>query len=718
RAFAVLGKFVVHVVGERSENALNTIFQRYKDSTKESDTAVLLGVLVAIARQRPACIKPIVPSIIDSELKTVNECDTDLRVASLLAFETIVRYCPELASDRSGEIYAAAIKAAKYDPSYNYEDGDEDEVSYGSDGDDLEDEFGDEFDEDIYDDHDDTAWNIRTGGVRLLGTLAKSDLLSPVDAVAKIGTVLIGGFKERVDVVRIEVLTTYSAMLDTVKEQLSPESEVKPTMEVENAAADEVVQQAPQAVAALLSSMKQYPKSTETKQLAFAVLSRIVSIRDSALDSLLIGIQPVVSSALAANDSAGALQMAATSIVRTNLKLDVLEFLRAFVTRSTMSDAADEFLFAVKDGVKNNGSSKTAQVPATTFSVAGDILVLLRLAADTSSSDVSRYIPWVQDMTTLAISIASTNDLQLRVSVYDFIGTVVCQFGDLVDAAIVDQVMSILTTWKNGTANVLALIHALAMALSQSTRLPRERIVAAVPLILKQIDPVLHQNEVRLYTSALGIVQKLSGYGDLTTPEANERIMLGVIGIIEKSPTAPPVAALKALVSVCAQVSEESIRRAASKLIRLLSVASVTDKQGGSALEHVYEAIGKNFPNTTGEWKSEILSIWNQSYEAYDKQRSAKSNDAIMAQFPTGALANAAKSLLALYVGHNKAIGQAWTGAFLSDLLLTTPQSTTEVAFTCLALRVLGYAAASGLLAQEVNTATQLYSYVESSNDD
>ncbi|KAJ2060916.1 hypothetical protein GGI17_003441 [Coemansia sp. S146] len=718
RAFAVLGKFVVHVTGERSENALNTIFQRYQSSTKESDTAVLLGVLVAIARQRPACIKPVVSSIIDSELKTVNDCDTDLRVASLLAFETIVRHCPELASDRSSEIYAAAIKAAKYDPSYNYEDGDEDEMVSGSDGDDLEEEFGDEFDEDIYDDHDDTAWNIRTGGVRLLGTLAKSDLLSPVDAVAKIGSALIGGFKERVDVVRVEVLTTYTAILDTVKAQLGPEPEVTLTMKVENAAADAVVQQAPQAVSALLSSMKQYPKSTETKQLAFAVLSRIVSIRHSALDRLLTGVQPVVSSALAANDSAGALQMAATSTVRTNLKLDVLEFLRAFVTRNSMSDAADEFLFAVKDGIKSKVSSQTAQVPATTFSVAGDMLVLLRLAADTGSRDASRYISWTQDMVTLAISMASTNDLQLRVSVYDFIGTVLCQFGDLVDATIVDQGLSILTTWKNGTANVLALIHALSVALSASTHLRRERIVTAVPMILEQIDPVLRQNEVKVYTSALGIIKSLSSYGDLATPEANERIMLGVIGIIEKSPSSPPVVALQALASVSAQVSEGFIKQIASKLIRLLSVASVHDKPGSGALEQVYEAIGKSFPSIVEQWGSEILSSWKQSYEAFDKQRSAKNNDAILAQFPTSALANAAKSLLALFVGHYKAVGQAWTDAFLSDLLYAEPKSTTEVALTCLALRVLGYAVASGLLAQDLKMSTQLYSYIESSNDD
>ncbi|KAJ2029824.1 Cullin-associated NEDD8-dissociated protein 1 [Coemansia sp. S610] len=717
RAFAVLGKFVVHVTGERSENALNTIFQRYQDSTKESDTAVLLGVLVAIARQRPACIRPVVPSIIDSELKTVNECDTDLRVASLLAFETIVRHCPELARERSSEIYAAAIKAAKYDPSYNYEDGDDD-LSTGDDGDDLEEEFGDEFDEDIYDDHDDTAWNIRTGGVRLLGTLAKSDLLSPTDAVEKIGSALIGGFKERVDVVRVEVLTTYAALLDTVKAQLSPESEATPTMEVDNAAADAVVQQAPQVVSALISSVKQYPKSTETKQLAFAVLSRIVSIRSSALDSLLAGIQPVVSSALVANDSAGALQMAATSIVRTNLKLDVLEFLRTFVARSSLSDAADELLFVIKDGIKSNVSSKTAQVPATAFSVAGDILTLLRLAADTNARDVSRYIAWVQGMATLAISMANTNDSQLRVSVYNFIGTAICQFGDIVGAAVVDQALSILTTWKNGTANVLALINALAIALSLSTHLPRERIVAAVPLILEQIDPVLRQNEVKVYLSALGIVQSLSGYGDRTTPEANERIMLGVIGIIEKSPTSPPVVALQALASVCVQVSEESIKKSSSKLVPLLSVVSVHDKHGAGALEHVYEAIGKNFPSITGQWKSEILGSWKLSYDSFDKQRSAKNNDAILAQFPTSALANAARSLLALFIGYYKAVGQAWTVDFLSDLWPTTPKSKSEAAFTCLALRVLGYAAASGLLAQEPAIEAELYAYAESSNDD
>ncbi|KAJ2738431.1 hypothetical protein GGI20_006276, partial [Coemansia sp. BCRC 34301] len=165
-------------------------------------------------------------------------------------------------------------------------------------------------------------------------------------------------------------------------------------------------------------------------------------------------------------------------------------------------------------------------------------------------------------------------------------------------------------------------------------------------------------------------------------------------------------------------VSEESIKQVASKLVRLLSVASVHDKQSSGALEQVYEAVGRTFPNIAEHWKADILSSWKQSYESFDKQRSAKNNDAILAQFPSSALANAARSVLALFTGYYKAAGQAWTDAFLSDLLSAEPKSTAEVALTCLALRVLGYAAATGLLAQEAAMAKQLYAHVESSNDD
>ncbi|KAJ2486196.1 hypothetical protein EV174_001260 [Coemansia sp. RSA 2320] len=726
RAFAVLGKFVVHVSGDRSKSALDTIFQRYKDSTKDSDKSMLLGVLVAIARQRSARIKHLALPIIDCELETVDDCDSELRVTSLLAFETLARHCPELASARTNEIYAAAIKAAKYDPNYNHGDdsdgGDADDVMGSASDDDLEEEFGDEFDEDIYDDNEDISWNVRVGGVRLLGTLVKSNLLCSEDAATKIGSVLIGRFKERLDIVRIEVLATYTAMLEEIKVRLGPPPATvlaqTQSMDVESAAANAVVRQAPQAVSALLSAARQYPRSTETKQLMFTIFNRLCTIRRSVLDDALASILGAVVSALAANDFAGALQSAATNIVQTNLKLDVLEFLREFLARDDMSDAADTFLFTVKDGIKSSVSSNTLKVPATALCVAGDMLVLLRVAADSSALDVSRYVPWIEDMVNLAVSVAGTSDQLLRASAYNFIGTTLCQFGDVVDGALVDQTLAMLTTWKNGTANVLALIHALNIAVSPSTHLSRQSIVAVVPSALEQIDPLLRQSDIKVCTSALGVIRCLSSYYDLANPTVSERIMHGIVAIIEKSPLSPPVVALHALADICAHVPEESAKRVAHSLVKLLSVASVHDNQSNVALERVYEVVGKRFPTTAEQWKVEILGNWQQAYEEFVKQRSAKSNDAIQAQFPSSMLATAARSLLALFVGRHKTADQAWTSEFLSELLHAVPKSTVEVAHTCLALRVLGYAARGGLLAQEPELTKQLYAYAASENDD
>ncbi|KAJ2842562.1 Cullin-associated NEDD8-dissociated protein 2, partial [Coemansia erecta] len=112
RAIEALGKFIVNAPGKRSEQALDTIFRRYQTSESDEDSGVLLRVLVTIIRQSSQRVESLVPVIIDTELKAVDEgeveCGRERRVVSLVAFETIIRYCLKYAQERRDEIYDVA----------------------------------------------------------------------------------------------------------------------------------------------------------------------------------------------------------------------------------------------------------------------------------------------------------------------------------------------------------------------------------------------------------------------------------------------------------------------------------------------------------------------------------------------------------------------------------------------------------------------------------
>ncbi|KAJ2616451.1 Cullin-associated NEDD8-dissociated protein 2, partial [Coemansia sp. RSA 1365] len=218
RAIAALGAFVVHVPGERSEEALDEIYQRYRSCTQDSDKCILLRVLVAIAQQRPARVTKLVPTIVDTEIGAIEESERELHVTLLFMFETFVRCCTELVADKCDEIYRIAADAVKFDPNYSYSD--DEGMDTSSEGD-LENEFGDDSDGDAFEDDEDDSWDVRLGGVKLLSAISKSGLLNPSDIVNRIGGVLLKSFREREDVVRAEIMLTYAAVVEELQKEES-----------------------------------------------------------------------------------------------------------------------------------------------------------------------------------------------------------------------------------------------------------------------------------------------------------------------------------------------------------------------------------------------------------------------------------------------------------------------------------------------------------------
>ncbi|KAJ2159813.1 hypothetical protein GGF46_002753 [Coemansia sp. RSA 552] len=705
RAISALGAFVVYVPGKHSEEALDTIFQRYEECTRPTEKCILLRVLVTIARQRPERVRKLAGPIVEREIAAIEDSEGEHRITLLLVLEAFVSCCADLVASRRDEIYQIAVDALTFDPNYNYDDID-DGMDTGSE---MGDEYDDEFEEDIYEDDGDDSWNVRLGGVKLLAAMAKSGLYTPQDVVEVIGTVLVEAFREREDVVRAEVLLTYATIVDELE---------KPADSSDSGAVDALELQTPKAIEAILKAIKNYPKSTETKQLALAICTRLVAVSEGILDSSLQSITPLVTSALEAEDTSGTLQTASTSLIKTNLKLDVLEFLRVFAARSSATDTVGQFLCAAKDGIKASVESKTFQVPAAAFEAALSLVRLLSMATHEGSKDIAEFVPWAEGMGQCAVSLTGVSDPALRTSTYTFISELLKRLGDRISEPVVDSLLDSLVELKSGPSCAPVVLGAFVYAATQPTAVPAAKIASKAPEILERIGPLFEQSMASIYTAALSVVVALASYGPGTLASSGDRILQSTVAIISRSAESPPVVALQALAAVFPSVSEDSVRSISKTLLKQLSETTVYDGPSDKALDGLFQAAGRTFPGLVDTWKSIMIENWEQGYSSYAQQRKAASNEAIQVQLPTTTLANAAKGINALYTGFYQAQGSQWSAEFLEPFVAKAPKSTSEVALACLGLRALGYAAERDALGQSEGIVERLNEHIESKNDD
>lgn len=122
--------------------------------------------------------------------------------------------CPTETTPYISQIVEVATKLIKYDPNYaaGDEDMDEDAEMNGVDSADEEEE--DEYeDEEEYEDDDDVSWKVRRGSVKILSAAVETRLEMLAGFYKTIAPILLARFGEREETVRLEVWTTYTALL-------------------------------------------------------------------------------------------------------------------------------------------------------------------------------------------------------------------------------------------------------------------------------------------------------------------------------------------------------------------------------------------------------------------------------------------------------------------------------------------------------------------------
>ena len=154
------------------------------------------------------------------------DLDNELSEACLSTLVAIIRRCPREVTPYVPPMFEKSLWLIQYDPNYLYDDNENEEMEeekedWGSD-------FDDE-DQERADDDDDTSWKVRRGAIHIIDAVVKTkpDLLRMI--VDEHSVALVGRFKERVDDVKCDLLSTFDAILTTTvdTQPTSIETELK-----------------------------------------------------------------------------------------------------------------------------------------------------------------------------------------------------------------------------------------------------------------------------------------------------------------------------------------------------------------------------------------------------------------------------------------------------------------------------------------------------------
>ena len=174
----------------------------------------------------------------ESAVQMANE----LRESCFMGFESFVQKCPTQVEPHLDKIVQAALAYMSYDPNYSYgidadgmknDDTKGDDDEYGDDEYSDEEEYGDDDDDDFYDDDDDDeSWKVRRAAIRSLLAVVQTKKFDPGFLWSKsyvvrkrkevecVAAALVGRFKEREENCRVDILETFTVLLDVTIQEI------------------------------------------------------------------------------------------------------------------------------------------------------------------------------------------------------------------------------------------------------------------------------------------------------------------------------------------------------------------------------------------------------------------------------------------------------------------------------------------------------------------
>lgn len=133
--------------------------------------------------------------------------DDELREICFQTFESLIYRCPKEISTFLKDIIPVALKFIKYDPNYAVGSDEEDAMEVD------EEEDEDEEEDDVYSDDDDSSWKVRKSSSRCLAAVIRTRPEMLVELYSTVAPTLVARFSEREENVKLDVFTSFNALL-------------------------------------------------------------------------------------------------------------------------------------------------------------------------------------------------------------------------------------------------------------------------------------------------------------------------------------------------------------------------------------------------------------------------------------------------------------------------------------------------------------------------
>ena len=252
RIVACLGALAIVIQDDLFSELMTSIFDILGNSTGKAEssskmtngnnTTTIIQVIGTISRRVGHKLENYIDTILPLLLQYAKEPEEDedqteeqiIIIESCLgALAALVAHCPQQINTHLSIILSKAKYFLVYDPNYIYQeendsnmmndveieedDDDEDGEDYGYDDDDDSDDYYD--DDDVEDDDDgDTSYQLRLGALKLINAILDSFQNQAGSLYVNLGVELLARFKEREELVKVEVINCYKNLLHIVKE--------------------------------------------------------------------------------------------------------------------------------------------------------------------------------------------------------------------------------------------------------------------------------------------------------------------------------------------------------------------------------------------------------------------------------------------------------------------------------------------------------------------
>ncbi|KAJ3137637.1 Cullin-associated NEDD8-dissociated protein 2 [Physocladia obscura] len=448
RTIAVFGNLVVHT----TDDLFDTLIRKSVTEMGEKEGAedfdrlkTFVGCVGVLARFSSRRFGKYIDTFVPLLTRYILFEDDELREACFQTFESFILRCPTEVTGHIEAISALSLEYMKHDPNYSY-DSDEEDDNDENDEDENMDEDGDgddEDDEEGYSDDEDVSWKVRRASVKTLSSIISTRVELILSFFDEIAPALIKRFKEREESVRVEILSTFIALLKQVGATSSGTrlKNAGPILLLRN-----LVTRLSKNLAKELNG-----KSVQTRQFGFVLLKELASVLHGGLDDN-FGLFVASIEASLATGTIGLSKSGPKPINNLNLKIEVLDFLKIALASHKPEIFAKYFAKLVSPIVASiNG--KFYKVTSDALLVSVELVKALRPIPTASASlgamEITPLPPktpkatdYILEIYTAVLNRVKVADLDIEVKERSIsaLGTLLAQASDFLPA---DQIKSI-----------------------------------------------------------------------------------------------------------------------------------------------------------------------------------------------------------------------------------------------------------------------------------